>query len=200
MCAKGKNMTKNTEISLKDKMIAALLKLASERSWDFVDFADIADEAGVAINDAHEYFDDRSDILAAYGRRLDRKMLENCVMDDDMSCREKIFDLLMERFDIVNEDRESILSILHGFKGDPKEAVLSFPHLGKSMCRTLDAAGIETNGIFGAVKVAGLTGIYLYTLKTWKEDESPDMARTMATLDKALDKAEMLWNTLPIKK
>jgi len=193
--------TKDKHISIKDKMVSAMLKLASERSWDFVDFEDIAEEAGIDIHDAREYFDGRSDILAAYGRMLDRRMVEQCEFADDaeISCREKTFDLIMERFDIVNENREGILSILHGFKGDPKEAVFSFPHLGKSMCRTLTAAGIETNGIFGAVKVAGLTGIYLFTLKTWKEDDSPDMAKTMATLDKALDKAEMIWNTFPVK-
>ncbi len=192
-------MTKEKHIPIKDKMIAAMLKLAGERAWEFVDFEDIADEASMALQDAHEYFDDRSDILAAYGRMLDRKMVENVSVSGEESCRETIFDLIMERFDIINEDRAAILSILHGFQGDPKEAILSFPHLGKSMSRTLDAAGIETNGIFGAMKVAGLTGIYLYTLRTWKDDESPDMGSTMATLDKALDKAEMLWNSLPIK-
>lgn len=192
-------MTENKHNSVKDKMVAAMLKLAAERSWDCVAFEDIADEANVDIEDAREYFDDRSDILAAYGRLLDRKMIENFSAVEDMSCREKLFDLIMERFDVINEDRNAILSILNGFRGDPKEAVLSFPHLGKSMCRTLDAAGIETNGIFGAVKVAGLTGIYLYTLRTWKDDDSPDIAKTMATLDKALDKAEALWNSLPVQ-
>ncbi len=193
-------MREEKHISPKDKMVAAMLKLATERSWDFVAFEDIADQAGVELNEAREYFDDRADILAAYGRKLDRQMMENFHATEDMSCRDKIFDLLMERFDIVNENRAAILSILSGFRGDPKEAVLSFPHLGRSMARTLDAAGIDTSGIFGAVKVAGLTGIYLYALKTWKEDDSPDMARTMATLDKALDKAEALWNSLSAKK
>jgi len=163
--------TKDKDISIKDKMVVSMLTLASERSWDFVDFEDIMEHAGVDLQDAREHFDDRTDILIAYGRMLDRRMIEQCEFgeDDDISCREKIFDLLMERFDIVNEDRDAILSILHGFKGDPK-------------------------------KVTGLTGIYLYALKTWKEDESPDMAKTMSTLDKALDKAEMIWNSLPIKK
>lgn len=193
-------MTTEKDKSPKDKMVAAMLGLAAARAWDFVSFEDIADEAGIVLADAREYFDDRSDILAAYGRMLDRKMVENFHSTEDMSCRDKIFDLVMERFDIVNENRAAILSILSGFRGDPKEAVLSFPHLGRSMCRTLEAASIETNGVFGALKVTGLTGIYLYTLRTWKDDESPDMSKTMATLDQALDKAEMLWNSFPFKK
>jgi len=192
-------MTQTDHKSIKDKMVDALLKLSKERSWDFVAFEDIAEEAGVPLADAREYFDDRADILAAYGRRLDRHMVENFSDDENLSCREKLFDLLMERFDIVNQDREGILSILHGFKGEPKEAVISLPHLGRSMCRTLEAAGISTSGLTGPVKIAGLTGIYLYALKSWKEDDSADMAKTMKALDQALDKAEALWNSLPIK-
>lgn len=180
-------------------MIAALLSLTAQRGWDMVDFEDIAEEAGVDITDAHEYFDDKGDILAAYGRKIDRRIFEDFKNDETLSCRDKVFDLLMERFDILNEDREAIINILNGFHSDPKEAVLSFPHLGRSMSRTLEAAGIETKGIVGAAKVAGLTGIYLYVVRTWKEDDSADMAKTMAALDRALDKSEQLYNTLPIK-
>jgi hypothetical protein len=92
-----------------------------------------------------------------------------------------------------------MLSILQGFRGDPKEAVLSFPHLGRSMSRTLEAAGIETNGISGCVKVTGLIGIYLYTVRVWKADDSADMAQTMAALDKALDRTEALYNSVPFR-
>ena len=180
-------------------MVASMLKLARERGWEFTDFEDIAEEAGVAIDDAREYFDDRADILAAYGRIIDRRILDNVSNDESLSCRDRLFDLLMERFDALNEEREAVVSILHGFKGDPKEAVLSFPHLGRSMSRTLEASGIETDGIFGAAKVLGLVGIYLYVVRTWKDDESPDMAKTMAALDKALDKSEKIYDFLPLK-
>lgn len=190
---------KATQASLKDRMVGALLSLTQGRGWDLVAFEDIAEEAGVELAEAQEYFDDKADILAAYGRKLDRKILDNISEDETLSCRDKLFDLLMERFDVLNEDREAIVAVLDGFKGDPKEAVLSFPHLGRSMSRMLDAAGIETNGITGAVKVAGLTGLYIYALRTWKEDDSADMAKTMATVDKALDKAESLYNGFPFK-
>lgn len=180
-------------------MVSTLLTLVAERGWDMVDFEDIAREAGIEIADAHEYFDDKGDILAAYGRKIDRQIFDNVKEDDSLSCRDKLFDLLMERFDLLNEDRDAIVSILEGFKGDPKEAVLSFPHLGRSMSRTLEAAGIETHGLIGAGKVLGLIGIYLYVVNTWKNDNSEDMAKTMAALDKALNHSEQLYNAFPLK-
>lgn len=180
-------------------MVESMLVLARERGWELVDFEDIAQTAGVDIDDAREYFDDKGDILAAYGRKIDRQIFDNIAEDESLSCRDKLFDLMMERFDALNEEREAVISILDGFRGDPKEAVLSFPHLGRSMSRTLEASGIETDGIFGAAKVLGLVGIYLYVVRTWKDDDSADMAKTMAALDKALDRSEQVYEFLPLK-
>lgn len=185
--------------SVKDSAIDAALALASSQSWDNITFEDIIAKAELDINEVREYFDDKADIMAAYGRKIDRAMMESIpVSTADMSHREQIFDIVMERFDIINEERAAILSILNSFKGDPKQAVLSLPHLGRSMTRILECANIPTTGIAGCIRVTGLTGIYLYVLKTWVEDDSPDMAKTMAALDRALDKAEMIYNSLPI--
>ena len=104
----------------------------------------------------------------------------------------------MERFDLLNEDRESLKAILSSFKRDPKQVLLSWPHLCRSMSWILEAVGEDTRGIKGAIKVAGLSGVYLKTLKTWVEDDSADMAATMATLDKTLKTADDWVNRIPI--
>ncbi len=183
--------------TVKDAVVDSALILAAAEGWNDVDFAQICLAAQIDEAEALEYFDDKTDILVAYGRRIDAKLkaLAPEIISDDMSEREKLFDIIMERFDLINEDREAILSILSSIKSDPKEAVLTFPHLAKSMTRILEMAGLETDGVRGAAQVTGLTGVYLYTVKTWKEDDSADMAKTMATLDKALDYAESTANS-----
>jgi AcrR family transcriptional regulator len=185
--------------SMKDKMVQAMLDLAAEGGWHSVELIDIADKAEVSIENAHEYFDDRADVLAAYGRLVDKQLLSNYDAEEDASCREKLFDLLMERFDVLNDNRAGVIAILDGFKGEPKEAICSFPHLGRSMSRILEAADIETQGIKGAIKVTGLIGIYLYVVRTWRDDDSEDMSKTMTELDKALDKTEAFYNSLPLR-
>ena len=139
----------------------------------------------------YDYFDDRNDILSAYGRILDKQVLENIgAPDQDLSPRDRLFDLMMERFDVLNENRAAIVSILNAFRFDPKQAVISLPHLGRSMSWMLEAAGLETGGIKGAAKVLGLTALYLKVLRTWKDDDTEDMSATMAALDKSLSHAE----------
>lgn len=184
-------MAKKSTETIKKKSIRAALDLAVAKGWADVSLRDIADKAGIGLNELREYFDDKTDILAAYGKMIDRRVLEaHKEIEQSLPPRDRLFDILMERFDIINEDKEAVCVILSAFCFDPKQAVISLPHLGRSMTWMLEAAGIETGGYRGAVKVLGLTAIYLKTLRSWKDDESPDMAKTMAALDRNLEMAE----------
>ena len=182
--------------NIKDKAVKAALKLAAEKGWEHVSLRDIGDEAGIPLAELHDYFEDRLDILTALGRMIDRKTLENSGQGEaGISHRDRLFDILMERFDVLNEHRDGITAILRTFKCDPKQAIISLPHLCRSMSWMLDAAGIETSGIKGVARIAGLTGLYLKTLWVWMDDVSEDMAKTMAALDKNLERAERMANS-----
>ena len=63
----------------------------------------------------------------------------------------------------------------------------------------LEAAGLQTTGLKGAVRVAGLSGLYIKTLWVWRDDDSPDMAKTMAALDKNLTRAERMASTFGLR-
>ena len=61
----------------------------------------------------------------------------------------------------------------------------------------LEAAGIPSDGIAGALRVKGLAVIYLMVFKVWLTDDSADLSRTMAALDARLRQAEQFSNSLP---
>jgi len=186
----------NTDKPLKARVVDAAFDLASRMGWDMMTMADIADKAHISLAELSDHFDDKSDILVAYGRMVDRRMLENVDnASPEDSPRDRLFEILMERFDILGENREALLSILSSFRLDPKQAVISLPHLGRSMAWVLEATGIETTGIKGAVRVAGLTAVYLNVLRHWMNDDTADLSKTMAALDKSLSRAEQCANT-----
>jgi len=194
---KPKTAQKTPPKPLKERAVAAALELAARMGWDMVTMTDIADKARCSLAELSDIFDDKGDILDAYGRALDRRMLENSsTPDPSASERDRLFDLLMERFDLLNEDRDAIVSILKSFALDPKQAVISLPHLGRSMSWTLEAAGLSTQGLKGAARVLGLTIVYMNVLRHWVNDDSADMSKTMAALDKSLSRAEQCAGTL----
>lgn len=193
---KGKSPQKTPQLPLKERAVAGALDLASRMGWDMITMTDIADKAHVSLAELSEVFDDKTDVLVAYGRQIDKKVLEACAdPDPSMSERDRLFDILMERFDVLNGNRDAVVSILKSFTLDPKQAVISLPHLGRSMAWMLEAAGIDTNGIKGAVRVAGLTVVYLNATRHWMKDESADLAKTMAALDKSLNRAQQIAGT-----
>jgi ubiquinone biosynthesis protein COQ9 len=181
----------------RQRMIDAALSLAVSRGWDQISLADIAVDAGLSMADIFDDFQDKSDVLVALGRMIDKKVLNHVSKaETSMTVRDRLFDVLMERFDVLNENRDGIIAILNSFGADPKQAVISLPHLCRSMSLTLEVAGVENDGLRGAVKVLGLTGVYLHALKIWMTDDTADMGRTMAALDKALGRIEQAANTL----
>jgi hypothetical protein len=68
-----------------------------------------------------------------------------------------------------------------------------------SMTRMAKCAGIDTEGLFGGMRVGGLAVAYSWVLMTWMRDTSPDLGKTMAELDRTLVRAEGLADYLNIQ-
>lgn len=199
MAAKSRKKSgRGPEKDIRLQAVEAALALAAELGWENVTLRDVAARSEVSLEDMHTHFEDRGDIICSLGRMIDRRVLAGISADreGEESVRERLFDLLMDRFDALNDYRDGVHAVLRSFRYDPKQIVISMPHVCRSMGWMLEAAGADTAGLSGAVKVAGLTGIYLKVLRVWAEDESPDLSKTMAALDKALDRAEAAINTL----
>lgn len=194
--ATGKSTKKKAskpEAPLKERAIRAALDLAAAEGWDSVTMQSIARRCKCTLGALQDMFEDRSDIVAAYERQVDKKVLDNVNSPDlDAPERDRLFDVLMERFDVLNEDREGVVAIIRAVRRDPKQILTGCPHIGKSMVWMLEAAAIDTTGPKGSLTALGLLGVYLFALNSWVDDGSEDMAKTMAALDKALGRAEQL--------
>lgn len=188
-------MAKKQQKDPKVKVIEAAMDLAAERGWANVTLGDIARASGLSLAKLNEQFGDKSDIIAGLGKLIDQKVLAGNP-DGDASPRDRLFDLLMDRYEALNEYREGLVSVLESFKSDPKELVLSLPHICKSMNWMLEAAGMDANGWDGALRLAGLTGLYVKNLRVWARDGSADLAKVMAAVDRDLSRAESIANSI----
>ena len=189
-------MNGKIEKDIKEDLIKEIISLAAHHDWSDLTLDNIAMYLKIDLARLQEHFKDKTDILTAFGSMIDYQVLDNVdAIDLDILPRDRLFDILMERYETLGEYRDGIISILNSFKCDPKQIVIFMPHLCHSISRMIDAAGMETNGIIGTCKVTVITGIYVNVLiRTWKDDTSADLGKTMAALDKNIIRVEKLAN------
>jgi hypothetical protein len=109
---------------------------------------------------------------------------------DEGPVRDRLFDLLMRRFDALQAHRAGILAVMRAVPFDPCTAVLLACATRRSMWWMLQAAGCSATGLTGELRVKGLVAVWLWAVRAWERDETEDLTGTMAALDTALARAE----------
>ena len=171
-------------------LVGSAFALAAELGWRNVSVAEAARRANLPLEQARTRFPVKGAILARFGVLADQAALKSSLAEG--SVRERLFDLLMSRFDVLQQHRAGVLALLDALPLDPGAAVLLAGATGRSMGWMLEAAGCPASGLTGLLRVDGLTAVWLWTVRAWRQDESLDLSTTMAALDRALDRAEQL--------
>jgi len=171
----------------------ALLALVEERGWPDLSFAEIAEEAGVPIAEAHGIYSSKAAILTGLTRAVDERVLSAIDAEPlEGSAKDRLFDLLMRRFDVLKRDRGAYRRLMRQLPATPAEFACLLCQLRRSMTLTLEAAGLSASGLKGALRRKGLLAIYMAGLRAFANDESEDLAKTMAEVDKRLGQAARL--------
>ncbi len=175
-------------------VIAAVFDHAALVGWNDVNIVEVAGAAGLALPRVRERFPTRSAVLMRFGLLADQAALAGG--SSEPAPRERLFDMIMLRFDALQRHRRGVLSLMETLRTDPATAALLYAGTLNGMKWLLDAAGVPTSGLLGVVRVHGLLALWLYALRAWEQDESPDLSATMAAVDRGLDRAvqaEGMW-------
>jgi AcrR family transcriptional regulator len=175
----------------RDRILDAALALAEREGWSKASLAAIAGEAKLPLAEVYAEFRSRPAILGGLMARIDRMVLAGAgAPDGEESPRERLFETLMRRFDTMKKHRPALRRIARGLSCDPVAVMLSGLPLLRSMAWMLEASGISAAGPVGRLRVKGLAMLYLDVLRTFLADETPDLGKTMAALDRRLRQAE----------
>ena len=187
----GANPPANEGASEADRIIDAMLTLIPTEGWRGLSLAAIAAAAGLPILQVYRVFRSKQAILSGLFRRIDELVLaEPPPPEPDERPRDRLFDLLMRRFDALQSYKTALGVLRRELPGQPLTALCAGASLLRSMRWMLEAADIPTGGVRGAVAVRLATAAYLSTMRAWYRDESTDLARTMAALDARLRRIE----------
>ena len=172
-------------------IIDTALALAARDGWAQLSIRDIAVAANVPIGEALAIFPSKQVILTAFRNRIDQTVVAGTELDSlDGAVRDRLFDILMRRLEVLLPWKEGVAAIARDTLRDPLASLHGITSLNRSMALMAECAGIPSSGLRGRTRIRGLTVIYLFVLRRWLNDDSTDMAPTMAELDGKLKTAE----------
>ena len=175
----------------RDRIVDALLGLLARRRWGEIGLSDVAREADVSLAKLREMFPSKGAILAGFVRRVDLDVLGHDVKDmAGEPARERLFDVLMRRFEALKPHRDALRTVREGLRVDPMGAAAMNQVAVSSMQWMLAAAGVQEAGPIGTARAQGLVLVVARVFDTFLNDPDEGLARTMKALDEELRRAE----------
>ena len=174
---------------------AAAVRLAASHGWLRIGFRDIAEEAGLSLEELHAVATSKPALLRAFVRSIDAAMLASYAAgkkEETESRRDRLFAITMARLDVLAPYRDGVAAIVRAARCDLPTVCALTATLNRSLTWMLEAAGLGSSGFAGALRRRGLALILASTLRVWLRDTSEDMGTTMAHLDRQLRRAEWL--------
>ena len=130
------------------------------------------------------------DLILNINDFFDFQLKKNLVNIEKSSQRDMLFEIMMARYDILNEYRASVKNIIRYFMSRPQEVLKLIPKSVESKILIATFANINLNSIQGVIKIKTIFVLYYITLFTWFNDENESLEKTMSVLDKYLNNIE----------
>ena len=120
------------------RIFAEVMELTAQLGWRRTSLTDIAEATGETLESLHKRFGSKQGILAGFGDHIDEVVLRAgpAETDGEASARDRLFEIIMRRFDAMQPDTEGLRQI------------------ARSMTWMLEAAGIGASGVVGATALA----------------------------------------------
>lgn len=179
------------------RIVKAALELSAQQGWRDIRMTDIAEAAGLPLNEVYGLTPSKMHVVSAFLREIDRQMIAG----DDPAissepARDRLFDVLMRRFDLLTPHKDGVAAILKDARARPLVWVCAWPMFARSLAWILETARIGSGGVSGVLRIKGLGLIMLGAMKVWLSDDSDDMAQTMTYVDRQLARADSVMTTL----
>ena len=175
-----------------DAALDAFLGMIAEKGFAAVTLRDVAAAAGLGLADLYRLYPDKVALVGAFMARIDADVLAGTPSHDDPeeTARDRLFDVMMRRYDALKPHRLALRAIRRAGTRDPLLALALGPALRRSMAVMLEAASLTSEGLSGALRQNGLLAIHYAVSRVYDRDETADLSKTMAALDSRLKMAE----------
>lgn len=185
-------MSTNLDSAVRRDLARAALTLAASTPWRDVTLLRLAHAANRPISDF--YGASLGEAVDCVEEAFDRAIGDNLeALDAGQSVRDRLFELIMRRFEAMEPHRAAVTAMEVGADRDP--TLMAAAHQRHVRCArwVLALSGLEADGMTGQARAQGLGVIIGQARMAWRGDDAGDFAKTMSSLDKNLRRAEEMF-------
>ncbi|MCR9257564.1 MAG: TetR family transcriptional regulator [Alphaproteobacteria bacterium] len=165
--------------------------LMAERGWNALTVASICEASGLNKNTVFKVAPTKFALMDAFARHIDSEVLAGGIEDDpEETTKDRLFEIMMRRYDLMGPYRAGLKRLMSDTRTRPLDLLVMGPSIMRAMENMLAAAGIGSEGCKGILRAKGLASVHVSVLRTFVDDDSEDLAKTMAALDRALGRVE----------
>ena len=146
----------------------------------------------IPITNLNDYFKCKYSIVDKFSIMIDKNIEAKLRIEDfkDSSKKDILFELIMMRFDEMEDFKDALTKILVVSKNKPLLVSIITKNVMNTMDFFLELSNSYNSYAFDFLKKNFLFLIYSVTFKTWLSDDTEEKSKTMAELDKLLSTAE----------
>ena len=182
----------NNSMEIEKNYIKKGFDLINDIGWEEFSIEKLSTRESIPLNDLKLYFKCKYSIVDKFSRMIDKNIESKLRIQDfkDSSKKDILFELIMMRFDEMEEFKDSLTIVLDASKNKPLLISIITKNVMNTMDFFLELSNSYNNYAFDVLKKNFLFIIYSITFKTWLSDNTNDLSKTMAELDKLLSTAE----------
>ena len=182
----------NNSIEIEKNYIKKGFNLINDIGWEEFSIEKLSIREKIPINELKIYFKCKYSIVDRFSKLIDKNIESKLRIQDfeNSSKKDILFELMMMRFDEMDEFKSSLAKILDASKNKPLLISIITKNVMNTMDFFLELSNSYNNYAFDFLKKNFLFLIYSITFKTWLSDNTEELSKTMAELDRLLSAAE----------
>lgn len=173
-------------------------ELIEKIGWERFSFQKLSEKEKIPLNFLKTNYKCKYTVIEKFSQMIDRQVESNIRADDlmDSSIKDKLFELIMLRFDELESFKKALKNIFLSTKKNPLLISIISKNLLNSFDFYLEVSNSYQNSPTDIFKKNFLLLIYSLVFETWLNDNSEDLSKTMSQLDKYLSIAEQTQNKI----
>ena len=182
----------NNSIEIEKNYIKKGFDLINDIGWEEFSIEKLSIREKIPLNELKIYFKCKYSIVDRFSKLIDKNIESKLRIQDfeNSSKKDILFELMMMRFDEMDEFKSSLAKILDASKNKPLLISIITKNVMNTMDFFLELSASYNNHAFDFLKKNFLFLIYSITFKTWLSDNTDELSKTMAELDRLLSAAE----------